>query len=905
MNVGYATLQVIPSLKGVDKAIKDQLGPAVGGAGAAAGQAAGRGFASKFGSAIASVASSAASVVTSGLSAAGVAGGALFGAALTKGFSRFTAIEDATASLTVTLGDSAKAGTLLQGVLDTVRGTPFRLDQFATAAQRLAGMGIEAQKIPHFLSAIGNAAATQGGNAEEFVSRLTRVFGQISSQGRIMGQDLLQISETGVNPLAILGNAFGKTSEEMRDMVSRGAVPAKEALDILADGILNGSTGVAGATVAFGGQMEVLGSTLSGTIGNFGAALGRFGEKIISPIAPLLKTGLGAGIEFLDALGEKIAAFGDTLEGRFPAFDRFFQFLADSGDNIGPLVSKLADLAPALAPILGIAGGLGLSSIGSALGPLGFLIPAIGPLGGLIAGLVASSPELRDALQGVAEAALPLVGEILTALAPLLEELAPLATALADAVGGLLLGALEGIAPIVPKVVEFIQALADGVVELLPAIVEVGLALLDGFLPVLEAALPILIALTPVIVALATALAAVVAAVPPGVITGIVAGFLAFRGISAAVGGVRSLHTEMGKVITKAGEARGKVSAFLNASGGRLAGAFNAVKSAAGSVGGAIRGAATALAGYVRSAAVATAATARAVAAWIAQKVALVASTIATGAMTVAQTALNVVMALNPIVLVVLAIGALIAAVVLAYQNIEVFRNIVDAAFRFILDIITGVWNWVSDHWPLLLAILTGPIGLAVLFITQHWESIKNGASAVVDAVVGFFTALPGRLAGFISSMASKGAEMGTAFLDGLKGVVSGAAGFAADVAGALVGALKSAWNSFARRVNGIIPNSLGWGPASIDLPDNPIPTFHTGGIFDTGNRSREGLALLQKGEGVFTRDQMSALGLMANAGNNGATVVIDGSGLDKRLLEWLRYAIRAQGGDVQIVLGR
>ncbi len=895
MNVGYATLQVIPSLRGVDKQIQSQLGPQVGAAGQKAGQAAGQGFASKFGSAVSGIASSVASTVTNTLAAAGTAGGALLGASLVKGFDRFTAIENATQSLTVTLGSAAGAGELLKGVLDTVRGTPFSLDQFATGAQRLAGMGVEAAKIPHFLDAIGNAASTQGRNADEFVSRLIRVFGQIQAQGRVMGQDILQISETGVNALAVLGNHFGLTTEQMRDMISRGAVPAQEALDVLADGILNGSDGVAGATVALGGQMEALGTTLTGTIANFGAALGRLGANIIEPLAPIVKTGLSAAIELFDALGEHVAGFGDSLEGRFPIFDRFFQFLSDSADDIGPIVDKLKELAPALAPLIGIAGGLGLSSIGSALGPLGFLIPSIGPLGGLLAGLVAVSPELRDAFKDIAAAAMPLVEDVFTALQPLLEQLAPVVTALAEALGALLLGALEAIVPIIPAFVEFVGVLADEVIELLPTLVEVGLALLSGFLPAVEALLPVLTTLVPVIAALATALAAVITAAPPGVITGMVAGFLALRGVQAAVSGFKSLHTEVVKVVTKVGEARTKVAQFFSSGGSRLAGAFRAVGSAASSAVTGIKNGATALAGWVRSAAIATATAARTTAAWIAQKVAMVASTIATYAMSAAQAALNLVMALNPIFLVVAAIVALIAIVVLAYQHVGWFRDLVDAALQAVLGAFQAVFNWVKDNWPLILAILTGPIGLAVLFITSHWDTIKAGFTAVKDwiaarigDIVGFFSGLPGRLAS----------------------AASGLWNFISDGFKAALNAVIRMWNglripgfSFHLSTPGPIPDiDFSWG--GLDLPN--IPTLHTGGIFTPGGNGREGLALLERGEGVFTRSQMAALGLMADArASGGGTVVIDGSGLDKRLLEWLRYAVRAEGGDVQIVLGR
>ncbi len=186
---------------------------------------------------------------------------------------------------------------------------------------------------------------------------------------------------------------------------------------------------------------------------------------------------------------------------------------------------------------------------------------------------------------------------------------------------------------------------------------------------------------------------------------------------------------------------------------------------------------------------------------------------------------------LGPIGLVIAAVGAVIAILVALGVGFDDLARWAQAAWDWILGAAKAVWQWLADNWPLVLAILTGPIGLAVLEIQRNWDTIKSGASAVVDAVVGFFTSIPGRIVGVISSMAGKGAEMGAAFIDGVKGAITGAVGFAADIASAIVRALKSAWNSFADRINDLIPNSLGWGPASIDLPNNPIPHLAKGGI--------------------------------------------------------------------------
>lgn len=68
----------------------------------------------------------------------------------------------------------------------------------------------------------------------------------------------------------------------------------------------------------------------------------------------------------------------------------------------------------------------------------------------------------------------------------------------------------------------------------------------------------------------------------------------------------------------------------------------------------------------------------------------------ATKVMTVAQTALNLVMSLNPIGIVILALAALVAGFIVAYNKVDWFRNMVNGAFTSIKNAITTVWNLIS-----------------------------------------------------------------------------------------------------------------------------------------------------------------------------------------------------------------
>lgn len=106
------------------------------------------------------------------------------------------------------------------------------------------------------------------------------------------------------------------------------------------------------------------------------------------------------------------------------------------------------------------------------------------------------------------------------------------------------------------------------------------------------------------------------------------------------------------------------------------------------------------------------------------------------------QAAFNIVMAANPIVLIVAAIALLVVGLVVAYKKSETFRNIVNGAFNAVKTVVVGtvkaVVGFVKSHWKLLLVILTGPFGLAVVGITKYGGKIKSVVTGVVKAVVGF-----------------------------------------------------------------------------------------------------------------------------------------------------------------------
>ena len=82
-------------------------------------------------------------------------------------------------------------------------------------------------------------------------------------------------------------------------------------------------------------------------------------------------------------------------------------------------------------------------------------------------------------------------------------------------------------------------------------------------------------------------------------------------------------------------------------------------------------------------------------------------------AYTAVQAALNVVLTANPIGLIVVGIAALIAIIVVVATRTRFFQTVWQAAWGAIKAAAVAVFNWIKSHWPLLLGILLGPIGIA------------------------------------------------------------------------------------------------------------------------------------------------------------------------------------------------
>lgn len=199
-----------------------------------------------------------------------------------------------------------------------------------------------------------------------------------------------------------------------------------------------------------------------------------------------------------------------------------------------------------------------------------------------------------------------------------------------------------------------------------------------------------------------------------------------------------------------------------------------------------------------------------------------------------AQWLFNTALFAFPLTWIIIAIIAVIAAIVLLWNNCETFRNIV-----------TAVWEWIKAVWQTSVSAIVGFMQNLWSNVKSTWDNITNAFSTAINAIKGWLQTLGdffGKIPGWLSSALGTVWNIITApfnsAIEAVRGYVFWFSSMFAPVVGWISGALsgiynavtspfrtaiewvkdaingiKGAWNSVAGAINGV---SVTFGP----IPD-------------------------------------------------------------------------------------
>lgn len=199
-------------------------------------------------------------------------------------------------------------------ISSAVTGTAYGMDAAAKAASVLAGSGIDYKKVigndivdqKEKLTQMGMVLKSVSGVAAQTnqdFEQIAHVFSTIAGNGRLMGMQLTQLSTYGMNAAADIGDALGKTEEEVRDLVSKGKIGADQFFEIMYK--------------KYWANSKKANETLEGVSRNIKAAYSRIGEAFYGPLiennGPVVKM-LGAYKDVIGIVANRLKAPGTKLK---------------------------------------------------------------------------------------------------------------------------------------------------------------------------------------------------------------------------------------------------------------------------------------------------------------------------------------------------------------------------------------------------------------------------------------------------------------------------------------------------------------------------------------------------------------------------------------------------------------
>lgn len=196
----------------------------------------------------------------------------------------------------------------------------------------------------------------------------------------------------------------------------------------------------------------------------------------------------------------------------------------------------------------------------------------------------------------------------------------------------------------------------------------------------------------------------------------------------------------------------------------------------------------------------------------------------------VVQAVLDAELWANPIGVIILAVLALIGIIVLIISNLDFFRGIWDAVWKWVSDVITNVVNWIKGKWDWFWQVFDQMIQN----IKDTWNAAWKWVSDVVTRAVDIWKGIIG------------GA------IDGIKGLFRGIGDFVGGIWDGITSGLKSAVNALIRFANMAI-NGVNRVTGVVGIPAIPnIPMLARGGTAQAGQSYLVG----ERGPELFTPGQ-------------------------------------------------
>jgi len=286
-------------------------------------------------------------------------------------------------------------------------------------AQTMMGMGIAAKDVMPDMKMLGDVAM---GDANK-LNALTYAFSQVAAGQKLVGNDMIQFTNAGFNPLQIISEQTGESYKSLKDKMSEGLITFD-----MVKGAFKAATSEGGRfykmteqiantdfgkVQAFKGQLEGLSTRIGGILAPaIGALITNFLTPLLNllgnvagfmeanvfpmfenmPIGDFFNTILESGKNMMAALLPVFDAlkpvFLTLFEVLGPIFMRFVEFQGFIAAKLGPTIANLAKIFSFyIIPVLKITGWLIQSMFDLFSKLIGWIAPVLEWFTGVMAGI--------------------------------------------------------------------------------------------------------------------------------------------------------------------------------------------------------------------------------------------------------------------------------------------------------------------------------------------------------------------------------------------------------------------------------------------------------------------------------------------------------------------------------------
>lgn len=272
------------------------------------------------------------------------------------------------------LRSAEKAKVLLADLFEFAGTTPFEIPNILSTARQLLAVGIEARNIVPDLRILGNAAA----GLSKPIERIAEAFGKVRSRTVLSARELNSFVTAGVPLLDVLGERLGKTSAQVKKLISQNKISFTQVRQAFRDmskegGIFFNLTQKQSRTLF--GLFSIIKDQITLTSQEVGGALLPNVKKIELGILDFFKANKKLIVQklskFLSEVGKGLVFLFKTLKGGL-------SLLGDIADIFGGLGATIKIATIALAAFTAVSF---ISSIGNLIIGLSGLITAFRTLG--------------------------------------------------------------------------------------------------------------------------------------------------------------------------------------------------------------------------------------------------------------------------------------------------------------------------------------------------------------------------------------------------------------------------------------------------------------------------------------------------------------------------------------------